>query len=97
MYERTMIREEEKVARVITRPHKGGSAHEYRFHRHGDAWVLSRERDWYTTHALEYAERELDGEVLRRCVGGEQMTFRDFDDDGPSDRRRDVTAARAAE
>lgn len=96
MYERTMIDVDEEVARVVTRPQRNGSAYEYRLHRKGGAWVLSRERGWYTAHALRYAERELDGDVMRRRVAGEQTTFGDFDDDHHSD-VGGRTAAQAAD
>ena len=98
MFERTMIDVDERVARVVTRPRGGGRAYEYRLHRKGGAWVLSRELDWYTEHALRYAEKELDEQVMRRRVDGEQMTFADYGenaDDCPSDRRQGVPAARA--
>lgn len=98
-FEHTMITDVEeakgRVKKVITRPNKG-RAHKYRFHHTGEVWVLSRERDWYTDHALRYAARELIGTVVRRHIPPEQSTLKDFDD-SPSDREFEVLSTVTAD
>jgi len=99
-FENTMLSDVEeaegRAKKVITRPNEG-RAHQYRFHHTGAVWALSRERDWYTRHALQYAERELDGPVIRRHLPAEQATLDDFDGDRPSDRGRVGVASTAAD
>lgn len=50
----------------------------YPFHKRGGAWVLSRERDWYTHHALQYAETWLEGPVLRRHLADGQEAITNY-------------------
>lgn len=47
----------------------------------GDVWTLSRERDWYTTHVLQFAKTELDDQILIRQVSADQAFLDDFVDD----------------
>lgn len=64
-------------AMVLTSPKKTSRVYRYPLHRHDGVWVLSRERSWYTRHALSYAERNLD-EVLRRYIPPSQARLTDF-------------------
>lgn len=69
------------VAEVLTSPKKTERVYRYPLHRHADIWVLSRPRDWYTSHALNYADRNLD-DVLRRYIPPSQARLTDFNSGG---------------
>lgn len=60
----------------------------YPFVKVGGAWMLARERAWYTEHAITYAAARLDGQLVRKQMHPSQATFDDFDDDHPSDHGR---------
>jgi len=70
--------EEDTTALVITSPKKTSRVYRYPFHLRGGYWVLSREKAWYTDHALQYAEREFDGEVLQRHLPASQSELDEF-------------------
>jgi hypothetical protein len=69
---------EDSSAMVYTKPKKTTRVYRYLFHLRGGYWVLSRERDWYTEHALKYAGRKFDREVLQRHVPPSQTPLGDF-------------------
>lgn len=71
-------KEDERNAWVFTSPKKTSRTYRYPLHRRNGYWVLSRTRDWYTQHALEYAEREFDSDVLRRHLAASQSSLDDF-------------------
>lgn len=66
-------------AKVYTRPKQVDRTYVYPFHLCGDAWVLSRERDWYTEHALRYAEAWLDVPLVRRHLARDQEAITNYD------------------
>jgi hypothetical protein len=82
----------ETTALVVTSPKKNNRTYRYQFHLRGEYWVLSRPRDWYTEHVLDYAEREFDGEVLRRHLPASQTSFDDFRRDGEKPESASVVA-----
>jgi len=92
----TWLKKDDDRAEVITSPKKQARTYSYPFVRVGDAWMLARERDWYTEHALTFAAGGLDGELVRKQMHASQTTFDDFGD-RPSERGWVGVASTAAD
>lgn len=90
----TWLTVDDDTAEVITSPKKNPRTYRYSFVRVSDAWMLARERAWYTEHALTFAAGGLDGPLVRKQVHPEQTTFDDFDDP-PSEHGRVGVASTA--
>lgn len=76
----TWLTVDDDTAEVITSPKKNSRTYRYPFVRVSDAWMLARERAWYTEHALTFAAGGLDGRLVRKQLHPEQTTLDDFDD-----------------
>ena len=81
----TWLKKDDDRAEVITKPKKNPRTYRYPFVRVSDAWMLARERAWYTEHALTFAAGGLDGPLVRKQIHPEQTTLDDFDDERPSE------------
>jgi len=81
----TWLKKNGESAEVVTSPKKQVRTYRYPFVRVGDAWMLDRERDWYTEHALQYAAMELDAPLVRKRMHPNQTALDDFTDNRPSD------------
>jgi len=92
----TWLKEDGERAEVITSPKKQARTYSYPFVRVGDAWMLDRERAWYTEHALWYAEMVLDAPLVRKRMHPDQATFDDYTGDFPFDGGGDGVAPTSA-
>ncbi|WP_435068499.1 hypothetical protein [Haloplanus sp. C73] len=83
----TWLKKDGESAEVVTSPKKQARTYRYPFVRVGDAWMLDRERDWYTEHALQYAAMKLDAPLVHKRMHPNQTVLDDFTNDRPSDDR----------
>ena len=96
-YERTRIRVDGAEAVVETYPWQFDDVpFEYRLRRVGHVWVLDQPREEYTDHAIDYARREMDEDVVEVHVHPAQTGLADYESDHPSDDEVGVAATAAA-
>jgi hypothetical protein len=77
------------VAMIYTKPKNTARVYRYPLHYRNGMWVLTREIDWYTTHVIDYVERQFGEDVLIRHLPPSQTSLDDYTGDSEEEPRTD--------